>query len=284
VPDTFARLVTLDGVTFEYAIALGLSPIATAVNGFLDHMAEQVAQVKHVGLSGEPNLEEVLALKPDMIVGLDFNQASYAQAARIAPTVMLSFDHSGQWKTGFQRFAQALGRPQAAHEVMTAYEIHLADLRERLDASSPLAHTTDWRNMQVSVVRIYPESFSVYLKDSFAGTVLHDVGLARPPAQDIGADEAAALFGNPIQNRISRELIHQADGDVIFLWTGENSDQAAATAKQQLQALQQDPLWRQLKAVQNGHVYNVPSYWIGSGPIAAKAILSDLSTYLVQPS
>ncbi len=275
VPKAYERLVTLDGVTFEYAIAAGLSPIATAVSGLIDHMAEQVAQVENVGQTGEPNLEQVLALKPDLIVGLDYNQGAYAQATQIAPTLLFNFDHSGQWKDVFQQISAALGRADAAQQTMADYDARIADFKaqmgDRLD------------NLQVSVVRIYPDTINLYLRDSFVGTVLQDAGLARPPAQDIGADEAAALFDNPIQTSISRELLGQADGDVIFLWTGENTAEATETAKQKLEALQQDPLWRQLKAVQAGRVYTVPSYWIGSGPIAANAILDDLFKYLVEP-
>lgn len=276
VPETYERLVTLDGVTFEYAIASGLSPIATAVGGLMEHMAEQVAQVENVGLAGEPNLEQVLALKPDLIVGLDGNEAAYAQATQIAPTLMFSFEHSGQWKTLFQQMAAALGQADAAQQTMAAYDARTADFKAQMG--------TRLSDLQVSVVRIYPETTNLYLRDSFVGTVLQDAGLARPTAQDVGADEATALFDNPIQTSISRELLGQADGDVIFLWTGENTPEAMATAQQKLEALQQDPLWQQLKAVQAGRVYAVPSYWIGSGPIAANAILDDLFKYLVEPS
>lgn len=274
VPKTYERLVTLDGVTFEYAIAAGLSPIATAVSGLIDHMAEQVAQVENIGLTGEPNLEQVLALKPDLIVGLDVNQAAYAQATQIAPTVIVGFEHSGQWKASFQQLAEALGRADAARQALADYDARMAEFKTQMG--------TRLNNLQISVVRIYPETINLYLRDSFVGTVLQDAGLARPKAQDIGADGAAALFDNPIQTSISRELLGQADGDVIFLWTGENTAEATATAQQKLEMLQQDPLWQQLKAVQAGRVYTVPSYWIGSGPIAANAILDDLFTYLVE--
>lgn len=274
VPGEIQRLVTLDGVTFEYAIAAGLDPIATAVGGSMDHMAAQLAQVDHVGQSGEPNLEQVLALKPDLILGLDYNQQAYAQAAQIAPTLLFGFEHSGQWKEVFRQMGRALGRSPAAEAVLAAYEARAADFKAKMGAS--------WAHLKVSVVRIYPETINLYLRDSFVGTVLQDVGLARPAAQDLSAAEAQQRFDNPIQVSISRELLAQADADVIFLWTGENTPEAAVAAQQNLQALQQDPLWQRLNAVQQGRVYAVPSYWIGSGPIAANAILDDLYQYLLE--
>lgn len=282
VPNEIQRLVTMDGVMFEYAIASGLSPIATATGSLMDHMAEQMAQVKNVGQSGEPNLEQVLALKPDLILGLDYNQGAYAQASQIAPTMLFEFEHSGQWKEILKEVATALGQSAAAEQTMAAYDARVAEFRAQMGVGAASPEENRLNNLQVSVVRIYPDTINLYLRDSFVGTVLQDAGLSRPPAQDIGAEEANARFGNPIQTSISRELLEQADGDVIFLWTGENTAEAAEGAQKNLQALQDNPLWQQLKAVQAGRVYQVPSYWLGSGPIAANAVLDDLFNYLVE--
>ncbi len=131
------------------------------------------------------------------------------------------------------------------------------------------------------VVRLYPDTISLYLNDSFAGTVLQDAGLSRPPSQAWDVTDAQQRFGNPIQVQISREQIAQVDGDVIFLWTGDNTAADRQTSQQQLQKLRQEPLWQQLRAVQAGRVYEVPGYWIGNGPIAANAILDDLFKHLV---
>ncbi len=276
VPNQIQRLVTLDGVSFEYAIALGEKPIATAFGGYMDYLAEQMVGVETVGQVGEPSLERVVALKPDLILGLDHNQDIYSQAAQIAPTVLFSFEHSGQWKQVFQRMAAELERSEAAQRTLDDYDARLADFKTQMGDRL--------NDLEVSVVRIYPDTINLYLRDSFVGTVLQDAGLARPTAQDIGAAEAEQQFGNPIQTSISRELFEQADGDVIFLWTGQNSAEENARLQQEIDALQRDPLWQRLKAVQAERVYQVPSYWIGWGPLAANAVLDDLFTYLVEPS
>jgi iron complex transport system substrate-binding protein len=274
-------------VTFEYAIAAGLSPVATTFSDLSHHMEEETAKVKSIGTLGEPSLEKIVKLNPDLIVGLGFNQSAYSQTTLIAPTILFDYDHSGQWKLRFQEFANALNRAQVAEQVMADYKKRLKELRLKTRVAANTPSTTSaqdyGRQLEVSVIRVYPDSVSLYLRDSFSGTVLQDAGLARPPSQNIGAEEAKALYGNPIQTRISRELLHMADGDVIFVWTGESTAEGAASAQRNLDQLQHDPLWRQLRAVQAGRVYNVPSYWIGSGPIAANAILDDLSHHLVEP-
>ncbi|HEY9734840.1 MAG TPA: iron-siderophore ABC transporter substrate-binding protein [Trichocoleus sp.] len=278
VPKQFERLITLDGVALEYALALDLTPVATVSSGLTGHLEEYLAEVEDAGQAGEPNFEKILALKPDLLLGIDaeYVQGLYSQISQIATTVVFGFEHSGQWRERFQWIAEALGRAEIAQQTMDAYYSRLADFKVQMGDQLP--------ELKVSVVRVYPDGINLYLRDSFCGTVLQDAGLSRPDAQDVSAEAAMSRFNNPIQTRISRELLDQADGDVIFLWTGENTPEAAEAAQAKLQALQQDPLWQQLKAVQQGRVYGVPSYWIGSGPIAANRVIDDLFKYLVNNS
>ena len=83
---------------------------------------------------------------------------------------------------------------------------------------------------------------------------------------------------------ISKELLHRADSDAMFVWTFNNNEEVAEDTQAALEELKADPLWLQLNAVQQGQVYDVPSYWIGMGPIAANLVLDDLSRHLVEDS
>lgn len=281
VPNQVERVVTLDSMSFENAIALGLKPVGTVTNNFSAYLQDQVVEVEDIGQAGEPNLESVLALKPDLILGLDSHQTLYPQASQIAPTVLLKFEHSGQWKEVFKAFSTALNREASGQQVMANYQRRLEEFQRRLAANASVADATP-SPPQVSVVRVYPDSINLYLRDSFSGTILQDAGLPRPPAQDVSAAEAQKIANNPIQLRISRELLPRADGDVMFLWTGEDTAEGTQQAQQKLSELKADPLWQQLNAVQQDKVYQVPSYWIGSGPLAANRIIDDLFKYLVE--
>lgn len=285
VPNSFERLVTLDSVAFEDAVALGLKPIATVSSNLSSHLREQMKDIKNIGQTGEPNLENVVSLNPDLIIGLDFYQQIYAQTSQIAPTVLFGFEHSGQWKEVFQTIGKILGRQDTAQQVMDDYGKRLKEFKTKMSfkpsaSQKGAGYSVEAHLPKVSVIRIYPNSINLYLRDSFPGTVLQDAGLARPPAQDLSADEAQRIANNPIQIAISRESLRQVDGDALFVWTAENEAEANRDAQKKLKELQNDPLWKTLNVVQKNKVYFVPSYWIGSGPIAANAILDDLFKYL----
>ncbi|TAF06165.1 MAG: iron-siderophore ABC transporter substrate-binding protein [Nostocales cyanobacterium] len=271
IPQKFERLVTLDDA--ENAIALGIKPLGAVISDFSSSWQDKLTGVKNIGTIGEPNLESILALKPDLIVGSEYHKGIYPITSKIAPTVLLKFGHSGLWKEVFTNISVALAKKEVGQQVMADYYRRLAEFKQKMG--------NNVSNLKVSVVRVYPNNINLYLLDSFCGTVLQDAGLSRPESQNFTASEAKKLFNNPIQMSIGNELIEQADGDVIFIWTAENDTKGNQTAQYKLEQLKLSPLWKNLKAVKENKVYFVPSYWIGSGMLAANAIIDDLFKYLI---
>lgn len=277
IPKQPQRVVVLDTTTLEYAIALGIKPIgATLSDQFSSRLQPELTGVEDIGNVGEPSLEKIVALQPDLIIGNDYYKTIYPQASQIAPTILYGFEHSGQWKDVFMNVAQMLQKTEVAEQVMDDYYERLDKFKQQM--GERLQQT------KVSVVRAYPDRIDFYVKDSFCGTILQDAGLQRPEAQDISVLEAKKLVNNEIRVSIpiSRELLHQADGDVMFVWTGENTAEANQQSQQKLAELKADPLWQELKAVQQNKLYQVPSYWIGSGTIAANLVIDDLFKYLIE--
>jgi iron complex transport system substrate-binding protein len=280
VPTEPKRIVALDSSILEHLLALGIKPAGAVLSDEFSQFLDTEGIVD-IGAAGEPSLEKILTLQPDLIIGGDYYEMVYPQSSKIAPTVLLGnvlwggSGHSGEWKQAFMQVAQLLQKTEAAEQVMNGYYERLNEFKQQMGEALP--QTT------VSVVRLYPDQINLYLKDSFCGTVLHDAGLRRPPSQAIAADAARQRFGNAIQYTINKEVLSQADGDVMFVWTGENTAEANQQAQEKLKELELDPLWKRLNVVQKNRVYQVPSYWIGSGTIAANAVIDDLFTYLIQP-
>jgi iron complex transport system substrate-binding protein len=279
VPTDPKRIVALDSGTLEQLLALGIRPAGAVLSDEFSQFLDTEG-ITNIGAAEEPNLEKILTLQPDLIIGGDYYETIYQQAAKIAPTILLGSvlwggsGHSGEWKESFMQMAQLLQKTEVAERVMHDYTTRLNEFKQKMGGRL--------QQTEVSVVRLYPDRINLYLKDSFCGTVLHDAGLPRPPSQAIAADTARQRFGNAIQVSISKEVLAQADGDVMFVWTGENTAEANQQAQERLAELQSDPLWNKLNVVQNNTVYQVPSYWIGSGPIAANSVIDDLFKYLVE--
>lgn len=276
VPDNPQRIVDLAGL--DYALSLGIKPIASD-SGAQDkfHLQDGVDGIEDVGGDDTPNFERILELKPDLIIGGSYLNVSYKLLSNIAPTVVIQYDYSGQWKDVFMQYAVTLSKTEEAEQVMERYYERAQEFQRQM--GSRAAETS------VSVVRVYPTQVNLYLADSFCGTVIADAGLSRPPSQSLTASEAANLFGNQIQYEVSKEKIPDMDGDAIFLWTFGHHDEIAQNSQSAKEELKADPLWSTLTAVQQDNVYEVPGeYWIGDGPIAANAVLDDLFKYLLEES
>ncbi|CAN5499257.1 hypothetical protein BH23CHL2_BH23CHL2_27350 [soil metagenome] len=263
IPAHPERVVTLDYFALETLIALGVTPIGASLNGTPDaqheYIRDQLEGITPVGESlGEPDLEKIAQLEPDLILGLDlFFEERRDILEQIAPIAVFPFESSAQWKEIFRFYADAAGLADEAEAVITEYEDRVEELRQTVGPDT-LA------DLEVSVVRVNVDDLRIYNLPTFIGVILEDVGLGRPEAQRI--DEFSTT--------ISREQIREADADVLFLWGGAFGQEEQ---NKQLEDLADDPVFGQLEAVQNGRAYFVDGdTWIGSCILAAHSVLDDL--------
>lgn len=274
VPLNLQRIVTIDPFSLENVLALGIKPTGYAISpDWLekrDYLRDRLAGVDYAGDHRQPSLESILALNPDLILGLEVeSEAIYRQLEQIAPTVLFPFETSGQWKDILRQNADALGKANVANERLAEYEARLDDFKTQMNVKQASLENPA-ESLEVSVVRVYPNALSIYSSDTFIGTIIEDAGLSQ-----------AAV---PTQSRdlnISKENLSLADGDVIFLWSNE-SGQSQQEVETEIANLKDDPLWQQLNAVQTDRVYQVPSYWIGSSILTAHAVIDDLFNYLLE--
>lgn len=252
-------------------VALGIKPVAGVFRGEFELvLGERIAGIKQLP-AGDISLETIVALKPDLILGT-YHEKVYNQLSQIAPTVLPNWKIGSDWKNVFLKEAEALGRLDQAQQLMVDYETRLVQFKSEVGLDETLSAEKRLNQIKVSVVRIYPDANAVYFKDSFCGSILEDAGLSRPPSQDRKWDS---------QQQLSKERIRDLDADVMFLWTYGYNPEIAQQVNTTLEKLKADPLWSQLKVVQQGKVYEVPSYWIGDSILAANAVLDDLFRYLV---
>jgi iron complex transport system substrate-binding protein len=256
------RVVVLDVGEFDNVVSLGVKPVGyaptegdVAIPGYLKKGA---GDPKSVGTINSLSLEAIAALKPDLILGSQLRAADkYDELSAIAPTVF-SIRPGFTWKENYLLNAQALDRTAEARANLAAYEQKAKDLGAAIGPDKPT----------VSMVRYMPGKLRLYAKASFIGTILQDVGLPRPANQRV----------NDLATEISPEKIDDADADWIF--TGVYGD----AKKTDRDTARSNPLWKNLKAVGDGHAKDVKdeTWYLGLGVTAANLVLDDLRGYLVK--
>ena len=257
VPADPQRVVVLDTGELDSAVALGVTPVgavrAPVDSGLLSYLEPELDGVELVGEIGEPDLEKIAALEPDLILGSEIRVADfYDELSAIAPTVF-SETVGVAWKDNLELHAQALGKQDEAQQLLDAYTERAAALGEQVDDATT-----------VSVVRFVPGEIRLYAKDSFIGTVLADAGIARPAAQDV----------EEFSVDVSREQIDKAAGDVVLV--GTYGDPAETDGP----AVLGGPLWAQ--ATSGKRVVDVDDdvFFLGTGIGAADRVLHELQQIL----
>lgn len=266
IPVNPQRIVTLWTTILANTLALGIKPIASTYytgEPFPKYLQGKVDGIEFIGNLTEPSLEKILQLKPDFVLANSRLDNIYDPLSRIAPTVVMSFPiPPPPWKQQLDELAKALNKEEASKKLMDEYWQRIETLKQTLG---------NRRNqIQVSVASLSAAFGGIwaYGEKSPVGTVLKDIGLQRPLAQ------SGDFYY--IEN-ISEERLSDIDGDILFfLVRGEKG------AKEMLQNLQQKPLWRQLKAVQQNKVYFVDAgHWHALDILAMNAVIDDLYKYLV---
>ena len=263
IPINPQRVVTLSLPTLGNVMALGITPIATTNEVFVGSGSQtfvpgKAESIPLVGKS-QPNLEAVLNFKPDLIVGLDWNDSVYSALSQIAPTVLGKFDYSA-WHEYLSFLAEALGQQDAEEALWQHYNQRIEELNQALGDR--------YADKTVSFIYIGSGEISIDTRNSFAGGILKDANLQRPASQDIDSTYGAYP--------ISTEEIDKAGGDVLFVTTFSNQ------GEQTLKEIQQDPLWQTLKAVQENRVYYVDFMsWAAGHILGTDAVIDDLFKYLV---
>ena len=268
VPANPQRVVVLDTDRLDASLALGIQPVGAVANpaeGFAGYLGNQTEGITIVGSRKQPNIETILRLKPDLIMGNAREHRSiYNRLKQIAPTVLTEGRGTeGNWQELFQKDAQVLGKTETAEKLLSKYNQRVSELKEKLSEK--------YQGKKISVITLAQDRLGVFTNTSFPGSILTNVGLEIPESQK---------SNNEIIKQISREKLESIDSDIIFLLYFKTTGTSLS-----LEKFKNDALFSQLKAVKQNQVYEVDGrVWItGSSIQAANGVLDDLSRYLLSP-
>ncbi|WP_372009834.1 ABC transporter substrate-binding protein [Paenibacillus chitinolyticus] len=260
VPAAPKRVVILTNEGTEALLALGIKPVGAVKsftgNPWYDHIKADMEGVTVVGDEHQPNMEAIISLKPDLIIGNKMRQEKvYAQLGAIAPTVF-SETLRGEWKNNFSLYAEAVNKKADGEKVIADFDKRIEDFKSKAG---------DKLKEKVSVVRFMAGKTRIYLDDTFTGIIFKQIGIARTPvkAKDTFVEE------------ITKERVPEVDSDRLFYFTYETGD---GNGTKQEEAITKDPLWQNLNVVKNGKTQKVNDVtWNTAGGVrAANLLLDDL--------
>ena len=256
------RVVITGTGQLDIALTLGFVPVgSTAGDGAelipsylaeaFPQDADALAEMKNVGNRKAPDVESIADRSPDLILMNNSGKDAaslYASLSEIAPTVVTQ-GKGTNWKQDFLLMADALGKPDTAQTWLDSFHTDAAKAGESID-----------RQATVSLLRVTEGRLRIFGAVSFAGSVLADMGSARPEGQQ---------FTDDVSQDISKEELDKADGGWL-LYGVQGGDASELTSLD---------LWPALQAVSSDHAVQVDDdpFFLNAGPTAARTVLTKVS-------
>lgn len=250
------KIVVLDFAYVDMVTALDVKPVASVGigdSGFPEYLNGKFSpqNVANAGQAKQPNLEIIKSVKPDLIIASpNRHEMIKKQLAEIAPTVALDDGSYQSILANFTSLADVLGKKEQADKVVKSIEGKIKSGKEKL-TNKP----------SVLVVGAFEDDSTVWLKTSFIGSLLSEVGTNYlfEGKKDLSAAESKTDIA-----KINLERLNEYNPDYLFLY-GEPKK------------WDNNPLYKNLKAVKEKKALEVSrDLWSkGRGPLAAELILDQ---------
>lgn len=214
IPAPPERVVTISEEMTELAVALGVQPVGFGSSrheatepgqplaGPLYLDPAQLGSPTFVGTL-EPSVERIVALDPDLILYINYEDSVYQQLSQVAPTLGFEPSGDGAWQRIIGEVGKALGREERAAEVVAEFEARKAELKEQL---APIVDQTP----RVTLLYLSaPDSTFVFNENFAFGGMLADLGFTLVVPEGVDPGERGAVT-------ISPEALASLDTDVIL--------------------------------------------------------------------
>jgi len=269
------RVVTLYEGALDAALAVQANAVGAVVtrggSDVADYIKSETGDIAIVGAPAETNIEAVIATRPDLILAAPHtNEQQYQLLSRIAPVIVSNVPmfQPDSWERETRLFARALGREDAAEEVIAQVGSRIAEVAGLVATRIPEAQR------DATLMRWMPQGPLVMAEGLFSASVLAAVGFRVE-------DNGLIKQGRPHSEPLSLENLSSVNQSWVFLATlNEDGEKALSTARR-------SPAFARMKATVNNQVIAVSGQlWTSaSGPLAALAILDDIEAAVtaVQP-
>lgn len=285
--DATGAKVTLDGPAtkvvatewneVESLVTLGVDPVGVAdVKGYKtwDQAVPLTNEPKDIGTRGEPSMDTVAALAPDLIVASsDLPPAAVKQLAKIAPVLNIrsadASDQIGQMLENLDLIAKATGTTDKAQAARTAFEAKVAEGKKALGDAGLAGKGIAFADGYVASNQV---SLRPYTSGSLLGAVNERLGLKN--AWTLKGDASYGLGTTDVEG------LTDLPKDVRFAYIGNDDDKSSTPFTG---ALAKNAVWTSLPFVKAGEVHRLPDgIWMFGGPESMEAYIDALVAALTK--
>lgn len=265
-----SRVVTLEWVYVEDLLALGIQPIGVAdIRGyktFVDVEPTLAETVVDVGTRQEPSLEAIAQLQPDLIIGTQLrHEAIYDSLSAIAPTLLFNpypdaLSQFDEMQQTFRAIAERVDRRNTGEAVLRQMQDTFKTASDRLRSAKQTnrAFILGQFNEATPQIRLFTDN-------AMAVQILNQVGLENAWKGQIDR------FGFNTVGIETFPKIEQAN--FLYIATDNNTH---------LKQLQNNPVWKGLKFVQENRLYSIGAEaWVFGGPKSAQLLVEKVTTALL---
>jgi ferric hydroxamate transport system substrate-binding protein len=261
----------------ENLVALGVKPVGQAdTKGYntWDTIAPIDASTPDVGTRGEPSLDAIIALDPDLVVTTtDLPETVTAEIAKQVPVLAVK-GSDGKDPVGYMRktvtmLATATGKQAEGEKLLAGFDAKVAAAKQQLatagKANAPFTMSDGWLDSGTVSVRMFTPT-------SFLGGIAAEVGLQNQWTE--GGDEVYGLAQTDIEG-----LTKITNRDSTFVYITNKADKSDAYVA----ALEGNAIWKGLPFVQARKVERLPDgIWMFGGPTSMEryvdAVVAALGT------
>ncbi|MEU3948420.1 iron-siderophore ABC transporter substrate-binding protein [Streptomyces sp. NPDC029526] len=270
------KVVGTEWNVVESLVSLGVDPVGVAdVKGYRawDTAVPLTGEPKDIGTRGEPSLDTIASLKPDLIVATsDLPPAAVKQLREVAPVLAVqSADGAGQIDQMLENIdliAKATGTTDRATTLKK-------DFDAKLDEGGKALADAGLDGEEIAFADGYVTSNQVsvrpYTATSLIGEVNERLGLKNAWKQK--GDEAYGLAATDVEGLTGL-------GEVQFAYIGSDKDPNSDPFGKQLA---KNSVWKSLPFVKSGDVHRLPDgIWMFGGPGSMSAYVDALVAALTK--
>ncbi|QDR78984.1 ABC transporter substrate-binding protein [Sporomusa termitida] len=244
IPRRPQRVIVLNASNLELFYAVGGTVVGRPTTEALPEAVKAaVRQVPAIGITPNPNIEQIVALRPDLILGVNMpfhhNLIPVLNKAGI-PILLQALENYQQIIDTLHFYGELTGQPEQAAAVIAGIEARYETV---------VKNTKNHPAPKVVIVWGSPESFHMATARSFTGDLVKRLGAVN--VADAGDHSGGQMGYVPL----SMEYVAKQNPDKIFLITHSPDEKTNGKIRNDLV---NHPAWRGLKAVATNQVHLLP--------------------------